>query len=83
MSTCEGPLEKFAYEFICNAQYVLLGWLVRWEASDHTAAVLRDAAFKISSKQHAASLYSFHQAFSLFFKVLGVLLCNSTLTATG
>ena len=48
----------------CSAYLAHLGWFMRWEVSVHTAAVLEGAASRISSKQHAASLCSSHQAFS-------------------
>ena len=38
---------------------------VKWEVGDHTSAVLWDAAFRICSKQHEASLCTFPQVFSL------------------
>ena len=41
-----------------------LRWLVRWEVSGHTAAVLKRAASRICSKQLAASSRCSHFAFS-------------------
>ena len=50
--------------------FILVGWFVRLEVSGYTAAVFWDAAFRICSKQHAASLRSSHFTFSpgLLFK---------------
>ena len=45
--------------------FILLEWFLRWEVSSQTPAVLYGVASRICSKQHVASLFSFHQAFSL------------------
>ena len=57
------------YDFIfasptLHVLFILLGWFLRWEVSGRTAAVLWDATSKICSRQHVASLYSSHLAFS-------------------
>ena len=44
--------------------HVLLRWFVRGEVSGHTTAVLQGVVFRICSKQHAASFYVTHLAFS-------------------
>ena len=62
--------ENIAYKFvllISSAQYVLFilpGSFVRWEVNGHTAAVLSNAASRISSEKHTTSLCSSYLAFS-------------------
>ena len=46
----------------CPTCLFLLTW--RWEMSGHTAAIFKDSAFRISSKQYVAFLCSSLQAFS-------------------
>ena len=68
----EGEIMEEWYLWTCScfsskAQHVLIilfGWFIRWEVSGCTAVVLRGVTSRICSTQHAASLYSSHQAFS-------------------
>ena len=47
-----------------HVMFILFEWFVRWEASGRTAAILLGASSRICSKQHPASLWSFHISFS-------------------
>ena len=47
-----------------NVLFVVLKWILRWEVSGHTAAVLWEVASRIYSKQYVAFLRSFCLAFS-------------------
>ena len=66
MKSTEEHCLRVCLQFSRNTKHfllVLLGWFMRWKASDHSAAVLWHATPRISSKQHATFLCSSHQAF--------------------
>ena len=59
-------VREYRLWFRCSVRYVLLnlfGWLLRWEESGRSAALLWGAISKIYSKLYAASLCSSHLDF--------------------